>query len=155
MIFELPNGGIDQVVIAESPWNIISTYSLQADVENLSYDGTSNFSGFGNNANNTIEGGIGADLLLGGKGDDILRGELGDDILDGDSGINQLFGNGGNDLITIGSADTGLVYDLGAGTDRLTLSGAGEHTIAGSGGDGMGGGDPTADVPGTAAVCGA
>lgn len=66
----------------------LTSYSLAAlaNVENLTYTGTSAFTGTGNAANNEITGGDGNDWIMGGAGIDKLYGGDGDDILDDDGG---------------------------------------------------------------------
>ena len=86
----------------------LASYTLGAHVDKLSYSGTGNFAGTGNNLNNAITGGAGNDWLNGSTGNDVLTG--------GDGGDTYWFGRGGgND--TIYNGDTG-------GADRL-LFGAG------------------------------
>jgi Ca2+-binding RTX toxin-like protein len=48
----------------------LSNYSLPANVQNLTYAGSANFTGHGNNLANTITGGPGNDTLSGGAGAD-------------------------------------------------------------------------------------
>ena len=57
----------------------LSSYTLGANVENLVYIGSGNFSGTGNVLDNSITGGAGNDLLDGGAGNDILTGGAGND----------------------------------------------------------------------------
>jgi serralysin len=81
----------------------LASYTLGAHVDKLSYAGTGNFAGTGNNLNNAITGGAGNDWLSGGTGNDVLTGGNGSDT--------YWFGRGGgND--TIYNGDTG-------GADRL------------------------------------
>ena len=81
----------------------LSSYTLGAHVEKLSYTGTGNFGGAGNNLNNTITGGAGNDWLNGGTGNDVLTG--------GEGGDTYWFALGGrNDTIYNGDS---------AGADRL------------------------------------
>jgi Ca2+-binding RTX toxin-like protein len=83
----------------------LSSYTLGAHLDKLSYVGTGNFSGTGNNLNNTLTGGEGNDWLNGGTGDDVLTG--------GEGGDTYWFGLGGRHD-TINNGDT-------AGVDRLTF----------------------------------
>ncbi|MBB4294141.1 serralysin, partial [Rhizobium leguminosarum] len=52
----------------------LASYTLGSDVENLTYAGTSDFSGTGNSLDNLILGGSGTNTLTGGAGNDILIG---------------------------------------------------------------------------------
>ena len=56
----------------------LASYTLGAHVEKLSYSGSGNFGGTGNNLNNTITGGAGNDWLNGGTGNDVLTGGNGE-----------------------------------------------------------------------------
>ncbi|MGO7428425.1 calcium-binding protein, partial [Rhizobium ruizarguesonis] len=58
----------------------LSSYALTANVENLTFIGTGDFSGTGNSLANAITGGAGNDLLDGGAGNDTLSGGAGNDI---------------------------------------------------------------------------
>src|SRR5262245_31997239 len=91
----------------------LNTYSLAAaaNVENLTFTGTGNFVGTGNELDNVITGGIGADTLdgaggndtlHGGAGNDTLIGGLGNDVLDGGAGDDVLLGGLGNDTLAGG-----------------------------------------------------
>jgi hypothetical protein len=80
------------------------------------YTGTAAFTGVGNDLNNSITGGVGADTLNGGAGNDILMGGLGNDTYQFDRGegvdiINE------NDS-TIGNSDT-LLFSSGVNVDQL------------------------------------
>ncbi|MEO1400135.1 MAG: glycerophosphodiester phosphodiesterase family protein [Cyanobacteria bacterium J06635_1] len=96
--------------------------------------------------NNTIAGGLGADMIEGGDGDDILRGDLnssspqvgigGDDIIAGGAGNDRIGGKGGNDTLLGGDGDDQLWGDDG---DDLLRGGLGNDTLTGddfSGGSG-------------------
>ena len=83
-----------------------------------------------------INGGMGNDSLTGSDGDDFLVGGGGDDILVGGAGNDNFIGGGGADSISGGDGDDVVTYDistggadlvnLGAGTDRVLVSGAAE-----------------------------
>ncbi|HYC75437.1 matrixin family metalloprotease [Brevundimonas sp.] len=64
----------------------LGAYALRANFENLTYTGAGNFTGTGNELNNVISGGNGADVLRGGGGNDDLIGGAGNDlaVLSGD-----------------------------------------------------------------------
>jgi serralysin len=72
-VIERPGGGVDTVATT------LLSYRLTSDVENLSYAGTGDFSGTGNELANGIIGGAGNDILNGGRGGDTLSGGLGND----------------------------------------------------------------------------
>jgi serralysin len=76
VVIELANAGsgIDTINTA------LDSYSLPANVENLSCTGAGSFIGIGNALANKIIGGIGNDILDGGVRSDRMIGGLGDDI---------------------------------------------------------------------------
>lgn len=60
----------------------------------------------GDSLNDYLDGGIGNDKLYGGKGNDTLVGGAGDDLLDGGEGADHLEGGAGFDTYFIDGADT-------------------------------------------------
>ena len=107
-------------------------YTLDAEVERLTYTGTGNFIGFGNAGDNIITGGAGNDTLYGGAGADQLIGGAGFDIASyADSGsavISTKTGvaNGGSaagdtysGIEQINGSNTGDIFIGGAGLDRF------------------------------------
>jgi|GEM_PF-2056478 len=60
----------------------IAVYNLAANVENLVFGGTGNFTGTGNALDNIITGGAGDDVLRGGGGSDVMNGGAGSDTAD-------------------------------------------------------------------------
>jgi trimeric autotransporter adhesin len=66
------------------------TYTLGANVENLTVTSTSGVTGTGNALANSLLGNIGADTLQGAGGSDTLDGGSGDDVLTGGQGTNLL-----------------------------------------------------------------
>lgn len=113
VVFESPIGGIDRVITT------LATYTLDTEFENLSYGGTSNFTGTGNGSANTITGGNGNDILSGLGGSDRLLGGAGDDELDGGSGSDTMAGGSGNDTYFVDSANDAVVESFDQGTDRV------------------------------------
>jgi Ca2+-binding RTX toxin-like protein len=118
-VSEVGGEGIDQAVTA------LATYTLTANVENLTYTGAGNFHGIGNLIMNTITGQSGNDILQGMGGADILYGGAGDDTLDGGDGDDLLLGGTGTDVLASGNG--GDMYrfadgDTGTGVqaDRIT-----------------------------------
>ena len=80
VVVELANNGIDRIETT------LTSYTLGANVEQLSYKNDSAFAGTGNELANLIEGGTGNDTLLGGAGDDRIDAVRGIDLIDGGTG---------------------------------------------------------------------
>jgi Ca2+-binding RTX toxin-like protein len=95
----------------------VASFTLTANVENLTYMGAGTFLGIGSSDANTITGGALADFLSGMDGADILIGGNGSDELMGGTGADQFRFNGGQ---------TGVdrIYDFQGGTDKIALSSA-------------------------------
>ncbi|HSL03114.1 MAG TPA: putative Ig domain-containing protein [Nitrospiraceae bacterium] len=117
-VIELANNGTDLVQSSV-------TYTLAANVENLTLAGTAAINGAGNGSANVMIGNSGANVLSGVGGADTLRGGLGNDTLNGGSGNDTfLFGRGdGQDLVqdNSGTADK-LLYDAGINPLDLVIS---------------------------------
>jgi VCBS repeat-containing protein len=144
VIVELAGEGIDTVRIT------LSAYTLAAaNVENLTYVGTGDFTGVGNSGNNVITGGDGDDVLAGRGGNDVLIGGAGNDTADYSQALGAVDvrlnsntarndGDGGVDtLVSIenltGSAfDDVLIGDAGA---NILRGGLGRDTLIGMDGD--------------------
>ena len=124
VVTEAAGGGIDTVVSSVS-------YTLGADVENLTLSGTLSLSGTGNGADNMLIGASGNDSLNGGFGNDTMAGGFGNDTYVVDAA---------GDVITEGllaGTDTVIAsvsYALGANLENLTLSGLANINGAGNGG---------------------
>lgn len=119
------------------------TYTLSANVENLTLTGTANINGTGNIHDN---------ILIGNSGTNYLEGKEGNDTLDGGAGADTLKGGAGNDTYIVDNfrdlvletelsgADTGGVdtvkssisYRLGKNVENLTLIGTGETSGTGN-----------------------
>lgn len=130
-IAEPSNSGKDTVVASIS-------YTLGANLENLSLTGTTDINGqgntlnnslVGNDGNNRLSGASGKDRLIGGSGNDTLNGGAGGDLLVGGSGNDFLIGGNGSDTL-IGVNNTSNAPGLGeidtltgsAGSDRFILA---------------------------------
>ena len=104
VIVENPAGGTDLVMTS-------LTYTLPANLENLTLTGTAARNGIGNSANNK---------LIGNSATNTLSGLAGDDTLDGAAGADTLTGGPGNDSLTGGpGADTYAFTSL-VGADFVT-----------------------------------
>jgi Ca2+-binding RTX toxin-like protein len=118
VIIEAANGGIDKVAATAS-------YTLGANVENLLLS-TTNINGTGNGLDNSLKGGIGANVLSGLGGADTLSGLDGADTLNGGAGADLLVGGSGADrfMLVKGQTNGDRISDFAAG-DKLALSGWG------------------------------
>jgi Ca2+-binding RTX toxin-like protein len=119
------NGGVDLVKSDQ-------TYTLGANVENLTLTGTGNINATGNALNNTLIGNAGNNQLYGGLGVDILKGGTGDDLYLVDlNATNQLedtltenAGEGGDTVRLQGGAvlASSSLLTLGANLENLDAS---------------------------------
>ncbi|XUR37333.1 Putative rhizobiocin/RTX toxin and hemolysin-type calcium binding protein [Rhizobium leguminosarum bv. trifolii] len=116
----------------------LASYTLGSDVENLTYIGTTNFVGTGNDLDNVITGAAAADTLSGGAGHDTLNGGAGADTLTGGAGDDTyIVDNAGDSVAENAAAGTDTVrttltsYTLAANVENLAYIGTG--TFAGTG----------------------
>ncbi|MBX5142850.1 rhizobiocin, partial [Rhizobium lentis] len=117
----------------------LASYTLSANVENLTKIGSGAFAGTGNNLNNTITGGAAIDILSGGAGDDALNGRAGADTLIGGTGNDTYIVDNVFDVVTENAAEgidtvqAALAsYTLAANVDNLTYSGTAAFTGTGN-----------------------
>lgn len=139
------------------------TYTLGANVENLTLIGNKSINGTGNGLDNTLTGNKAGNKLEGGAGADHVHGEAGNDTLIGGGGKDHFKGGKGNDKFIVNNASeqtvenkgegidtviTGLTHTLQANVENLTLKNGGnnpgavdgtgnglKNTIKGSAGD--------------------
>ena len=83
------------------------TYTLAANVENLTLTGIGNINGTGNPLGNVLTGNSGANVLTGLDGNDTLDGGAGADTLDGGAGT---------DTASYAASSSGVTVSLAAGT---------------------------------------
>lgn len=98
---------------------------------------------FGDQGDDTLEGGSGDDRLDGGEGDDVLDGRGGNDQLDDRYGANRLTGGPGNDGLSGGPAED--VIDAGSGVDEVWTGGGDDIAYGGRGDDYLHAGSPSWD----------
>ena len=115
VVSEQASEGIDTV-------NASISYSLGANVENLTLTGTLGINGTGNALNNILMGNSAANVLDGGAGDDTLVGGQGDDTYFVDSVFDVVTESVGEGIDTVQrSYDSGNA--LAANVENLTLTG--------------------------------
>jgi len=103
-IVELPGEGWADTVVASVSW------TLAADLENLTLTGTGAIDGTGNAHNNMLAGNSGANVLTGGAGDDTYTVNGGDTVIElADQGTDQVMSS--------------ATFVLGANVEYLTLTG--------------------------------
>ena len=127
------------------------SYTLGANVENLTFIGSGSFTGTGNSLDNTIIAGASNDTLSAGAGNDTLVGAGGNDKMTGGAGndVFQFFAGFGADNITDFGTTPGTAQDLidvsglgikaAAFASSITLSGGGNALITVLGGGAAGG----------------
>jgi Ca2+-binding RTX toxin-like protein len=104
----------------------IALTSAVANVENYTFQLSTDVSFTANELNNKITGGVGNDVLNAGGGNDVVTGGDGTDTIKGEAGNDNLSGGNGNDIIDGG--DDNDTLSAGAGLDRLT-GGAGDDLL--------------------------
>jgi Ca2+-binding RTX toxin-like protein/subtilisin-like proprotein convertase family protein len=123
LILEYAGEGTDTVEAA-------STYTLTANVENLTLLEGGDYAGGGNSLANVITGNSGNNLLSGGLGADTLIGGLGDDTYVLSDMLDTIVDAGGVDTIR-----SSVSITLQSGIERLELIGLGDNSGIGNGAD--------------------
>jgi Ca2+-binding RTX toxin-like protein len=106
VVAELANGGADLVKSSAS-------YTLSANVENLTLVGSSAINGTGNALNNVLTGNVGSNVLIGGAGNDTLVGGAGSDVLTGGAGADSMNGGDGFDIVSYENGSAGIYFHTG------------------------------------------
>ena len=124
VVTENANEGTDTV-------ETLVTYTLGANVENLTLAGASTINGTGNTLSNVITGNAANNSISGGDGNDTLVGGLGNDTLVGGLGNDTYVIDVATDTVTESSSTGGVdtvisalsAYTLGTNVENLTLTG--------------------------------
>ena len=90
-----------------------TSFTLGANIENLTSTTTAAFNGIGNDR---------ANYILTGIGDDSLNGMAGDDTLEGGAGRDAMTGGGGDDTYIVDNAGDKTNEAFNQGTDRVQTS---------------------------------
>jgi VCBS repeat-containing protein len=98
------------------------SYTLSANVENLTLTGSANIGGTGNGLDNVITGNAGSNALSGMDGNDTLVGNAGNDLLDGGTGADNMQGGTGDDTYVVDNAGDIVTEAAGSGTDTVNAS---------------------------------
>ena len=122
-IAEAAGGGTDTALASVS-------YTLAANVENLTLTGTGAINGTGNALDNVITGNSAANVLSGSGGNDTLIGGAGTDHMTGGAGNDMfVFVNGDFGGATTATADE--IVDFTSGQDTIDLSQVDANSLLG------------------------
>jgi Ca2+-binding RTX toxin-like protein len=121
-VTELANEGTDAV-------NSSVTYTLAANVENLTLTGTTAINGTGNALDNVLTGNSANNTLTGGAGNDTIDGGTGNDTMVGGTGNDTYTVNVTTDVVTelanegTDTVRSSVTWTLGNNLENLTLLG--------------------------------
>jgi Ca2+-binding RTX toxin-like protein len=110
--------------------NSTVTYTLSANVENLSLTGSPGIDGTGNALDNQIMGNSAANTLRGDGGDDVLAGNGGADTMIGGTGNETYYVDNVDDVVTesagqgFDAVNSTVTYTLSANVENLFLTGS-------------------------------
>lgn len=133
VVTEWIDGGNDTVRLYN-----LATYTMPANVEILQTYINANLTLTGNNGDNVIYGGVladeisglgGNDTLVGREGNDVLIGGQGNDIHDGGLGDDDMRGGYGDDTYVVNSAGDIVSEAYGLGTDSIQLRNLTSYTL--------------------------
>ncbi len=118
------NGGFDLIKSS-------LTWSLGANVENLTLTGTKAINATGNVLANILTGNSANNILTGGAGNDTLSGGAGNDTLIGGAGKDKLTGGSGKDVFVfktlsemgVSATSRDVITDFVRGQDKIDLRG--------------------------------
>jgi Ca2+-binding RTX toxin-like protein len=122
IVTEALNAGTDTV-------SSLITYTLGANLENLTLTGTAAINGTGNALDNVLLGNSSMNTLSGGAGNDTLDGGAGADSMVGGTGNDSYGVDNAGDIVTeaanagIDSVSSSITYTLGTNVENLTLTG--------------------------------
>ena len=134
VVVELVSQGTDTV-------NSTISYTLGANVENLTLLGTAAIDGTGNSLNNVITGNSGNNNLIGLDGNDVLNGGAGADTMTGGLGDDTYVLDNTGDVVIenagegIDTIQTSSSYILGANLENLVLTGTANRSGYGNAAD--------------------
>jgi serralysin len=109
VVTELVSAGTDTV------FTTLSAYTLGGHVENLTFEGSGDFTGTGNTLANVLTGGDGNDVLSGLDGNDWLSGGEGNDLLIGGTGADSFY------FDVFGDANVDTISDFNTASDTILL----------------------------------
>ncbi len=121
------------------------TYTLGANLENLTLTGSTAINGTGNTLSNVIMGNEGDNILNGGAGNDTVAGGAGDDSLVGGDGLDWVDYSGASGAVSVslaaGTASGGDGLDTLQGFENLRGSAFADSLVGDTGNNVLDGGD--------------